>query len=131
MPDSGGNPFTPKVTQQNDEYVFELRDDAFLSVRYASEKRLRLQLWRQASILPPDEGNIFVQSFRDRLVAQAKSAFNEPGKPDDIPNLAEDIGLVATILGDRSEDGKSLIDKIVEDEGPSITEKLITLAEEN
>jgi len=121
----------PKVTEQNDEYIFELRDGVFISAAFATEKKLRFQLWRQTVMLPPDEGNIFIQSFRDKLVAQARGGFNEPSKPDAIPHIVEDIGLVAVILGDRSDGGKSLHEKLQEQEGPSITEKLITLAEEN
>lgn len=122
----------PKVTEQNDEYIFELRDGVFISAAFATEKKLRFQLWRQTVMLPPDEGNIFMQSFRDKLVAQARGGFNEPSKKTDaIPHIEEDIGLVAVILGDRSDGGKSLHEKLQEQEGPSITEKLITLAEEN
>jgi len=121
----------PKVTEQNDEYIFELRDEVFLSTAFATEKKLRFQLWRQAVILPPDEGNIFVQAFRDKLVAQARNGFNEPKKPDAIPNIEEDIGSVAVLLGDRSDGGTSLSEKLQDRECPSITEKLITLAEEN
>jgi hypothetical protein len=123
--------FAPKVTEQNDEYIFELRDSVFISARFASEKKLRFQMWQQTKMLPPDEGNIFVQSFRDRLVQQARAGFNEPGKPDAIPNIEEDIGLVAMILGSRGDDGKSLHDKLQEKEGPSITERLISVAEES
>ena len=123
--------FTPSVTEQDDEYIFELRDDVFVAVRFASEKKLRFQMWRKATMLPADEGNIFTQSFRDRLIEQARAGFNEPGKPDAIPHIAEDIGKMATILGARGDDGKSLHDKLTEKEGPSITERLITLAEES
>ena len=101
--------FMPKVTEQNDECIFELRDDVYISARFASEKKLRFQMWRQSKILPADEGNIFVQSFRDRLVAQARAGFNESGEPDAIPNIGEDIGLVSMILGNRGEDGKIVI----------------------
>ena len=128
---NGAGGFMPKVTEQNDEYIFELRDGVFISAAFATEKKLRFQLWRQAVLLPPAEGNIFLPSFRDKLVAQARRGFNEPSKPDAIPHIEEDIGLVAVILGDRSGGGKSLHDKLQEREGPSITEKLITLAEEN
>jgi hypothetical protein len=123
--------FMPKITEQNDEYIFELRDAVFLSLAFASEKKLRIQMWRHTTMLPPDEGNPFVQSFRDKLIQQARDGFNEPGKPDAIPDIAEDIGLVATLLGSKADDGKSLHDRLLEREGPSITEKLITLAEEN
>src|SRR5215210_222121 len=98
--------FVPKITEREDEFIFELRDGVFISAKFASEKKLRFQMWRQTTMLPPDEGNIFVQSFRDRLVAQARSTtagFNEPGKPDAVPHIEEDIGLVATILGSRGD----------------------------
>jgi hypothetical protein len=129
MANGTGN-FRPKVTEQNDEYIFELRDDVYLSAGFASEKKLRIQMWRQTRMLPPDEGNIFLQSFRDKLIQQARDGFNEVGKPDAIPHIEEDIGLVATLLGFKGDDGKSMHDKLLEREGPSITEKLITLASE-
>jgi len=120
------------VTEQNDEYIFELREDVYLSAGFASEKKLRIQMWRRTRMLPPDEGNIFLQSFRDKLVQQARDGFNgaSRGKPDAIPHIEEDIGLVANTLGYKGDDGKSLHDKLLEREGPSITEKLITLATE-
>ena len=37
----------------------------------------------------------------------------EPGKPDAIPHIEEDIGLVCSILTNRGQDGKSLQDKLV------------------
>jgi hypothetical protein len=127
---NGTGNFRPKVTEQNDEYIFELRDDVYLSAGFASEKKLRIQMWRQTTMLPPDEGNIFLQSFRDKLIQQARSGFNEPNKPDAVPHIEEDIGFVATALGFKGDDGKSMHDKLLEREGPSITEKLITLATE-
>jgi hypothetical protein len=123
--------FVPKVTEQNDEYIFELRDEVFMSVAFASEKKLRFQMWRQTTLLAPDEGNIFAQSFRDKLVEQARAGFNEAGKPDAVPHIAEDVAIVATLLGSKAGDGKSLHDRLKEGEGPSITERLIKLGEEN
>jgi hypothetical protein len=69
--------FMPKITEQNDEYIFELRDAVFLSVAFASEKKLRIQMWRHTTMLPPDEGNPFVQSFRDKLIKQARDGFTD------------------------------------------------------
>jgi hypothetical protein len=123
--------FVPKVTEQNDEYIFELRDEVFMSVAFASEKKLRFQMWRQTTLLAPDEGNIFAQSLRDKLVEQARAGFNEAGKPDAVPHIAEDVAIVATLLGSKADDGKSLHDRLKEGEGPSITERLIKLGEEN
>jgi len=130
MADNDKKEFWPEVTEQDDEYIFELRDDVSVAVRYASEKKLRFQLWRPDAILPADEGNIFTQSFRDRLVAQARDGFNEQGEPDRIPHIADDIGKIATILSQRSTDGKSIHEKLQEQEGASITERLIAIAEE-
>src|SRR5215217_9097782 len=130
MADNDKKEFWPEVTEQDDEYIFELRDDVSVAVRYASEKKLRFQLWRPDAILPADEGNIFTQSFRDRLVAQARDGFNEQGEPHRIPHIADDIGKIATILSQRSTDGKSIHEKLQEQEGASITERLIAIAEE-
>jgi hypothetical protein len=124
------NDFTPDVQERDDEYIFGLRNDVFLSVAYATEKKLRVQMWRKETMLPPDEGNIFGQAFRDKLIKQARGGFNEQGKPDVIPHIEEDIGLVATLLGAKGlDDGKSLHDKLIEREGRTLTERLITLGE--
>jgi len=130
--------FVPEIfDEQDDEYTFKLRDEVFVAVRFASEKKLRFQMWRKTVMLPADEGNIFTQSFRDRLVAQAKEGFNEKGevdeegKPvDNIPHIADDLGKLATVLGHRGDGGKSMQEKLAEQEGSSITERLITVAEE-
>jgi hypothetical protein len=121
--------YVPKVTEQNDEYVFELRDGVFVAARFASEKKLRFSMWRKDILLPSEEGNIFVQSFRDRLVQQARDKFNT-GKQDLISHIEEDIGAVAIVLGYKGDDGKSIHDKLQEKEGPSITERLITITED-
>lgn len=125
------NGFTPNVTERDDEYIFELRDDVFLSVAYATEKKLRIQMWRKETMLPPDEGNIFGQAFRDKLVKQARDGFNEQDKPDNIPHIEEDIGIVATVMGAKTDDGQSLHDKLMEREGRTLTERLITMGEES
>jgi hypothetical protein len=129
------NDFVPEIVdEQDDEYTFRLQDKVFVAVRFASEKKLRFQMWREIVMLPADEGNIFTQSFRDRLTAQAKEGFNDSssgaGKPDNIPHIAEDIGKLATLLGNRGDGGKSMQEKLVEQEGSSVTERLITVAEE-
>jgi hypothetical protein len=122
--------FIPEVEEHDDEYIYKLRDGVCVAVRFASEKKLRFQMWREDTILPADEGNIFNQSFRDRLVAQARGGFNEKGKPDGIPHIAEDIGTMSTLLGHRGDGGKSIQEKLLEQAGGSIIERLVTLAEE-
>jgi hypothetical protein len=123
--------FVPKlVDEQDDEFTFELRAGVFVAVRFGSEKKLRFQMWREMVMLPADEGNIFTQSFRDRLVAQTRDGFNEAGKPDNIPHIAEDIGKLATLLGHRGDGGKSMQEKLAEQEGASITDRLVRIAEE-
>jgi hypothetical protein len=127
----GNDDFVPEIVEEkDDEYTFELRNKVFVAVRFASEKKLRFQMWREMVMLPADEGNIFTQSFRDRLVAQARDGFNEAGKPDRIPHIADDIGKLATVLGHRGDGGKSMQERLAEQEGASITERLITVAEE-
>src|SRR5215217_984112 len=128
--DKSNDPLPRLVDQQDDEYTFELHDGVHVAVRFASERKLRFQLWRKMVMLPADEGNIFTQSFRDRLVAQARDGFNEPDKPDNIPHIADDLGKLATVLGHRGDGGKSMQEKLAEQEGSSITERLITVAEE-
>ena len=131
MANDKSDDFVPEIVdEQDDEYTFKLRDDVFVAVRFASEKKLRFQMWRKMVMLPADEGNIFTQSFRDRLVAQARDGFNEPDKPDNVPRIAEDVGKLATVLGHRGDGGKSMQEKLAEQEGSSITERLITVAEE-
>src|SRR5215217_3707779 len=131
MANDKSDDFVPEIVdEQDDEYTFKLRDDVFVAVRFASEKKLRFQMWRKMVMLPADEGNIFTQSFRDRLVAQARDGFNEPDKPDNIPHIADDLGKLATVLGHRGDGGKSMQEKLAEQEGSSITERLITVAEE-
>jgi hypothetical protein len=126
---SGG--FPPKVTEKEDELLFQLRDDVYMSVTFATEKKLKFQLWRDTVMLPPTEGNIYTQAFRDQLVSQARAGFNKPDEKDQIPHIEEDIGMVATMLGSRAGDGTTMQERLQEREGPSVTEKLITLAEEN
>jgi hypothetical protein len=128
---NGNDDFVPDIVdEQDDEYTFKLRDKVFVVVRFASERKLRFQMWRETVMLPADEGNIFTQSFRDRLVDQARDGFNEAGKPDNIPHIAEDLGKLATLLGHRGDGGKSMQEKLAEQEGSSVTERLITIAEE-
>jgi hypothetical protein len=123
--------FMPKVTEHAGEYIFELRDEVFIAVTYASEKKLRFQLWRKDVMLPPTEGNIFLQSFRDQLVKQAREAFSQKGKRDRIPHIEEDIAKVSTIIGSRGDRGKNLQQKLQDDaQGGTMTEGLIKLAEE-
>jgi len=125
------NDFTPEVEERDDEYIFKLRDDVYISVRFASEKKLRFQMWRKDVILPPDEGNPFSPNFRKYLVKQAKEAFNTDPNKELVPHIETDVDKMCTMLGTRGDSGKSIQEKLVEDEGGSLTERLIHIAEQN
>jgi hypothetical protein len=127
---ANNDPLPRLVEQRDDEYIYELHDGVHIAVRFASEKKLRFMMWRETVMLPADEGNIFTQSFRDRLIAQARGGFNEAGKKDKIPNITEDIGWLSTELGHRGDGGKSKQEILADQEGASLTERLVKVAEE-
>jgi hypothetical protein len=103
----------------------------WISVAFGTETKLRFQLWRDGAMTPFTEGNPFSPGFRQTLVDIAREYFNEPGKPDAVPNIKGNIDAVSSKLGAKGDDGKSIQDKIKEQAGGSITEQLITLGQEN
>src|SRR5829696_6825201 len=120
--------FIPKPEEQPDgSYIFRLRDEVVLSLQAHSETKVKAQLWRKDQLLPPDTGSLVSKSFRDKLVKAARDGFGETN----VPNVEEDIGAVATLLGARGSDGKSIEEKLQHEEGPSLLEKLIAFAEQH
>src|SRR5215212_48831 len=135
--------FMPVPEEQPDgSYLFRLRDDVIISIKPHSDTKQEAQMWRKHVLLAPDIGSMSTQSFRDKLVSAAKSGFNESEERDDkgkvtkpekinVPNIAEDINLVATVMGIPGADGKSIREKLQHDEGTTLLERLIGFAEEH
>jgi hypothetical protein len=126
---SNGAP-TPdiEVTVRDDgSALFKLRDDVRLLARWTSPKQIRIEIWHESVAVPPtppEEGNINTSSFREKLVQAARERFGK----ENTPNLAEDIGRVATALGAPQPSGKTLHEELQELAGPNITERLILYA---
>src|SRR5215212_3576732 len=107
--------------------LFELRDGIRLLARWTSPKQIRVEIWHETISkppTPPEEGNINTSAFREKLVQAARERFGK----DSTPNLAEDIGNVATALGAPQKSGKTLHEELEELAGPNITERLILYA---
>jgi hypothetical protein len=90
-------------------------------------KAVRVEIWHETVPMPPtppEEGNINTSAFREKLVQAARERFGK----DNTPNLAEDIGNVATALGAPQPNGKTLHEELEELAGPNVTERLILYA---
>jgi hypothetical protein len=126
---SNGAP-TPNldVTVRDDgSALFKLRDGFLLLARWASAKQIRIEIWHETLPIPPtppEEGNVNTSAFREKLVKAARERFGK----DKTPNLAEDIGNVATALGAPQPNGKTLHEELKELAGPNVTERLILYA---
>ena len=116
------------VTVRDDgSALFKLRDDVRLLARWTSPKQTRVEIWHEKVPVPPtppEEGNINTSAFREKLVQAARERFGE----DKTPNLAEDIGRMASALGAPQKSGKTLHEELEELAGPNITERLILYA---
>ena len=125
---NGGPPLDLDVTIRDDgSALFRLRDGIRLLARWASAKQIRIEIWHETLPLPPippEEGNINTSAFREKLVHAAGARFGK----DKTPNLAEDIGRVATALGAPQKNGKTLHQELEELSGPNVTERLILYA---
>lgn len=98
-----------------------------LLARWASAKQIRIEIWHETLPIPPtppEEGNINTSAFREKLVQAAAARFGK----DKIPNLAEDIGNVATALSAPQPNGNTLHEELEELAGPNVTERLILYA---
>src|SRR5215213_3630796 len=116
------------------DVMWPLRDDVYVSVSFASESKLRFQMWRKNVMLPPTDGNPYSPNFRRDLVDAARKAINtaeddKGNKIDHIPHIEEDIGKVVSQLSQRFGGEKTLHEKLAETVGRSMTEQLIMLAE--
>jgi hypothetical protein len=126
----------PKFEERQDDVLFECWDDVWISVSFASEKKLRFQLWRGTVMLPPTDGNPYSDSFREKLVDKARAAINgdkkdKQGNPLDlIPAMEDQLDKVCSELSDRSS-GSSLHDKLADAAGRTLTEQLIIMAEDS
>ena len=105
---------------------FELRDGLTLRARWNSPKQVQIEMWTDDAIMAPDLGNPFSAAFRTRLVNAAKAHFGE----DRVPNIAADLDRVAIALGAPGGDGQTLLEQLEEIAGRSITERLVTYAQE-
>src|SRR5215204_3134123 len=121
----------PKVTDMQIKpdggAVFKTVDGITVGVSFESPTRVAVEMTRDSDglRLPPDSGNIGTVSFRDSLLKRADERFNpadaKGNKPDNIPNLGEALGEIASALGIpevaallKPEEGTSLVDQLVE-----------------
>jgi len=112
------------IEERADGFLFTLRDEVFLLVKWHSPTQLHVEVWRQDKLLPPDVGNLATSSFRARLTQAASDLFGAAN----VPNLAEDIGNVALILSSPTPGGKSMQTTLQEKSGPSVADRLILYA---
>jgi hypothetical protein len=121
-------PYQPPLTIREDgSYHFQLRDGVGFITKWNSPDRLHVEMYQNLTLLPPDIGNIYSSTFRDRLVSQAEARFWK----QNVPHLAEDIGAVAIALGSPGADGKTLHEQLEASAGRTVTERLIIYARKN
>lgn len=113
-----------KMTVRPDGFLFELRDQVFMLVKWNSPKQLQVEMWQGTHFIAPDVGNIFAASFRAKLTKAAQAIFGG----DAAPNIGEDIDNVAAALGAPQPSGGTLHDQLEETAGPSITDRLVHYA---
>src|SRR4051794_1336678 len=101
----------PQPEEQPDgSYIFRLMDDVVLRLIPYSEKKQEAVMWRKDRLLPPHTVSMASKSDRDKLAEMAQDGFNDKEEQDgdgnvtraakvNVPNIEEDIGLVATIMG--------------------------------
>jgi hypothetical protein len=112
------------MTVRPDGFLFELRDQVFMLVKWNSPKQLQVEMWQGTHFIAPDVGNIFAASFRAKLTKAAQAIFGG----DAAPNIGEDIDNVAAALGAPQPSGGTLHDQLEETAGPSITDRLVHYA---
>jgi hypothetical protein len=132
QPDPGAIIKQLRMEEQEGGLLFHLRGSIDLLVKYHTEKQLQVELWRNGGLLPPDTGNLYSSTFRDRLVRSAGTTLigsREKGRAQLLRELGEDLGLVATLMSHTDADGETLHSKL-ETSGRSIAERLVVYARE-
>jgi hypothetical protein len=125
-----------KMEEQEGGLLFHLSGGIDLLVKYYTDKQLQVELWRNGetpAMLAPDTGNLYSSSFRQRLLSAAGQALigsTEIGRGDLLKHLEEDLGLVATLMGQVGADGETLHSKL-ETSGRSLAERLVLYALES
>jgi hypothetical protein len=107
--------------------VFKTVDGITVKVSFESPTRVSVEMVRDSDglKLAPDSGNIGAVSFRGALLKRADERFNPADpkgkKPDNIPNLGDALGEIASALGIpevaallKPEEGTTLVDQLVE-----------------
>lgn len=92
--------------KRENDILFFLSDHVRVSVKYNSQTKVEVQMWRLDTLLPPDVGNMNATSFRRRLARDGTEAFNRDSKEGEnvVPRLDEELGLVANALKSKPED---------------------------
>jgi hypothetical protein len=132
-----------KIEEKEGGRLFHLRNDVKLLVKWSSEKKVQVELWRNDAVVPPDTGNPYLSNFRDRIIAAAVPvlfAETEVKKKDTEEDaeqkrkaraefervLREDIGDVAIALNAPTAAGQTLHAQLgAALKGPSVTERLV------
>ena len=111
--------------KRKDGILFHLRDEVKMLLKWSTSTKAVVEMWRSDTLMPPDTGNLNSANFREKLAKSAKVAFARDGK-DTVPNILEDIGMVALAMGspvssaadeDDEDKGKTLWDILAKD-GP-------------
>ncbi len=119
------NSNTLNVEERDDGYLFRLRNEVHLLIKWHSQTQLQVEIWRKDQLLPPDVGNLYTSAFRNKL---AQAAINLFGK-ENVPHIAEDIDNVAIALSQPiGGGGQTLKNTLQEKSGPSVTERLVLYA---
>jgi len=124
--------------KREDDILFFLSDHVRVSVKYNSQTKVEVQIWRLDVLLPPDVGNMNAASFRRRLARDGMEAFNRDSKEGEnlVPELEEELGLVANALKTKPEDEggeeskHTLLDMLKGMFGPSMMDLLIEYGRE-
>jgi len=124
--------------KRENDILFFLSDHVRISVRYNTQTKVEVQMWRLDVLLPPDVGNMNAASFRRRLARDGTEAFNRDSKDGEnaVPRLEEELGMVANALKSKpeNEDGEesklTLGDILKEMFGPSMMDLLLKYGRE-
>jgi hypothetical protein len=120
--------------KRKDGILFHLRDEVKMLLRWSTSTKVVIEMWRGTDLVPPDTGNLNSANFREKLAQNARAAFTRDGK-DTVPNILEDIGMVALAMSSTVDTGdsddkdrpKTLWDLL---KGPSPMNLMIKYAEE-